>query len=729
MAFSGAFNRPLFNDNINDTLVHTAKEQGNKGAWIQNPGPSYGVTPSWSGGTNYWSSAAGSSTGSIGGGESNWSPNQPVSVWIPDITSISAIAPTALANMPTPKLSNVSKPLYDKEFSWANSESGLPSMAETAEMTNRIGSVPDGESIETRGPFSEAINNLLKGLGVDQSQKIQEGRVADEASEGGKQIIQMADAPIFSDEWNDLLWGKTSAMDKYNQPYSTNLKDWIGVTLSDPDAMKRTGWDKIYNPVGDFANASNTLFGAVADARNILFDTGANKYFYDINGQRYYQNDLEDIKRQEAQFESTDDRENADWFEYYIDPVTGEVYSASNVDGGNFYEWEWWFPDMDIEPQGYSVGDDGNISPIVYREAATLADGTSIPWEVARRLELHKAGAEEVDDNIKNIADAYNMYWNDEVGRKLYYDDIRDSIGVDGYQQEYSKINLPIVGEISGLDKANPDDPLTNPRDILPWLTDAALQSLPYFIPVAREAVTLGQAYEASRGYDPMTFDYRSGTYSANPLSNWQVSTKTMLPFANYLSEGMGGFVPESLKKTTEAEKAIARAGRGWLNNLARDAAMEGLEEVVVAPLESASNVWGPEDFGANQSYDDATGQMITEDTPLSQRLRNFAGDVGNNFLGGALIGGAVSGTVEAPRHMRIAGQRAKLRSQGYKKNDIADLRGLDYTGTRETRTMPAVSRGVQQLARNMRDAKYGSTNYSTPQVVDTEINEEEENE
>ena len=196
----------------------------------------------------------------------------------------------------------------------------------------------------------------------------------------------------------------------------------------------------------------------------------------------------------------------------------------------------------------------------------------------------------------------------------------------------------------------------------LPWITDVALGSVPYFFKPTAAAQGLGNAAASYTGFNPGYQDYLNGTYSMlsdAPTREQQVSAtlgSLAMPITEHLWGNIGSnFISKPLMKALKVNEAdinpLIRFGLGSVG--------EGLEEIpgnIVEPLQQGSGLSG---WYANDMYLDENGNLTTEDTgrkaydsqghaikntdtDIVSRFRNFGEDIPLAFIGGATLGGTL---------------------------------------------------------------------------------------
>lgn len=284
----------------------------------------------------------------------------------------------------------------------------------------------------------------------------------------------------------------------------------------------------------------------------------------------------------------------------------------------------WTFDDMNDYQQslGEAVAEDGgyvaywkNLDPLV------LDDGTKIRADKAEQL-LSQS-------NYQNFADYGDFNFN-----KPYID--------DPFLDDQGNFNL------------NPAE-----NSFLPWITDTALGSVPYFFRPTAAAQGISDAMGSSTGFQPGYQDFLNGTYSLlsdDPTREEQLSAtlgSLAMPVTEHLWGNIGGRVlskplMKAIGKNEADIKPLLRYGMGAVG--------EGLEEIpgnIVEPIKGGSGVSG---WYADQMYRDADGNLTTEDTgtmaydnqgnpivnrntDMVSRARNFVQDIPLAFIGGATMG------------------------------------------------------------------------------------------
>lgn len=284
----------------------------------------------------------------------------------------------------------------------------------------------------------------------------------------------------------------------------------------------------------------------------------------------------------------------------------------------------WTFDDMDDYQRslGEKVTGDGeyaaywkNIEPLV------LDDGTRLRADQAEQLLSNS--------NYQNYADYGDFNFN-----QPFID--------DPFKDRQGNFNL------------NPAE-----NSFLPWITDVALGSVPYFFKPTAAAQGIGNAAASYTGFQPGYQDFLNGTYSLlsdNPTREEQISAtlgSLALPVTEHLWGNIGSnMIGKPLMRAigkNEADIApLLRYGMGAVG--------EGLEEVPGNVVEEFQGGSGLSGWYADDMYRDADGNLTTENTgtraydsqgnvikntntDLVGRLRNFGEDIPLAFIGGMTMG------------------------------------------------------------------------------------------
>jgi hypothetical protein len=287
----------------------------------------------------------------------------------------------------------------------------------------------------------------------------------------------------------------------------------------------------------------------------------------------------------------------------------------------------WTFDDMDDYQRslGEQVAQDGqytaywrNIEPLV------LDDGTRIRADQAETL-LNNS-------NYQNFAD----YGNFNFSNPYIEDPFKDRNG---------NFNL------------NPAE-----NSFLPWITDVALGSVPYFFKPTAATQGIGNAAASYTGFQPGYQDFLNGTYSLlsdNPTREEQLSAtlgSLAMPVTEHLwgnigSNILGKKLMSILGKNEKDIAPLIRYGMGTVG--------EGLEEIPGNVVEQFQSGSGLSNWYADDMYRDANGNLTTENTGTKaydgqgnviknsntdwgSRLRNFGADIPLAFIGGATLGGTI---------------------------------------------------------------------------------------
>lgn len=381
-----------------------------------------------------------------------------------------------------------------------------------------------------------------------------------------------------------------------------------------PDNEK---YDNSRNPIGMFLAdilGINDLFGS---ARRNEAEKNA-EWAWEYGGKQFSEDDVKNMEKTmvttpSGRKASTEDFMNA---KYYL--PNGETYTQDELLNGSSYD----------ETGEYIYTPQGSLVPAEDYDNARvmLGDGQLMDQDEYLRV---KAADGTNDPDVKFDA-AYMM----PNGDLLTYDDMQSA-------EAGGKLERVQTGDMGpgNIGKVNPDAPWENIADTIPWIVDTAANSAPYFIPVYNALSTGARMYAAMNGYDPDTFDHRDYTFADKEMDNGQWVGAMAKPVVDYASEYLWGIKPglNSSIKGNALTKTLKAAGQ------------EGTEEVLAAPFETLQNN-GLQGFGSDQVWDEGQNKMVNVDTDGWQRARNVADNAFQNFMGGALFGGALSGPTEAKK-------------------------------------------------------------------------------
>lgn len=694
-----AFNRPLFNDNINDTLVRIAKEQGNRNAWKQNPGPSAGITPSWAGGTDYWSNTAIWTPG----GSSNVSYGAPAAPQPINVSYGAPAAPQPIYVAPTSDY--VETPQTSQAFSRPSNVSAVPSMFGQENLPLYGLMDKNNEKIE-QGKNTRTLNtvtgsNLLDGI----AGKLVTGAVgnllnlkdntgyysADDPMEQNQQaegIVFESVPDTFSEDWWKFTLGDKDTLRKYGSYVQSDLspQQQLGMFFGDTESMK----DYPYaNPVDIVGESMQQQAGRIANARNILFDTPNAEYAMNIDGRDYTEDQIRKIRNQTPENIRVDSDAEADFVGFYTDQ-DGNVYSEDDV--FNVSTAPYRYVDYRVEePDAYIEDPEYGTVGIKYVTEVTLNDGRIIPLDTFASLQYNYIPISEANVEQRRDGTYYKGIYRDDEGNEIRYADLESSFDPENYRQLNSTLTVPLFGvELSGLNKANPESPLENPKDIIPWLADAALTSVPWMLPGVRMAKAGADLNSAIDGNDINKYNYRTREYGTDELTGIAQAAALAMPAVEILTENMGGWLAEGAANAAKdaMRSAAYRVGKGM--------AQEGIEEVVATPFEMANQIDDWNEFGADYTQNDDGTLTYETSTPWTDRVQNIAKNAAENFIAGALIGGPLVAAPEASSWIRTAPQRGGLFSRDY-----ADLRDLDYVEANEDVRSDMLRRYNEYLERN----------------------------
>lgn len=433
----------------------------------------------------------------------------------------------------------------------------------------------------------------------------------------------------------DELYNKQDEMDNYGfVPYLTSEESMYKFHDDEtPHAISN-----LFNHIADFRR-ENTDFTVNFDGKNI---SGKNLI---QNGNLWWKRNAGKINDAEIINDPNEIDENSVPYTYVLTDSSGNqviaksplVETGYTETGQPYMAFEdgdvWTFDDeADVQrslsdmvtPEGGQAHYWRNIEPLV------LDDGTTLRADRAQEL--------LAENNYEKFAD----YGGFNMSKPAVDDPFKDSSG---------NFNL------------NPAE-----NDFLPWITDTALGSLPYFFIPTAATQGIGNAMANYAGFQPGYQDYINGTYSLlsdNPTRADQMAStlgSLALPVTEHLWGNIGSRFLEkplmkAIGKNIEDIRPLARYGMGALG--------EGLEEIPGNIVEEFQNN-GIRDWYADDMYRDENGNLTTEaryddkgniinraydnqgnviknpDTDMSSRFRNFVGDIPLAFIGGATLGGTL---------------------------------------------------------------------------------------
>lgn len=215
--------------------------------------------------------------------------------------------------------------------------------------------------------------------------------------------------------------------------------------------------------------------------------------------------------------------------------------------------------------------------------------------------------------------------------------------------------------------------------NLIPQLADLVTGSAPYFSPISALPVGLGTAFSAAQGVDTMgkgfgNFDTVDNTAVAAPLQS--LATIGEMALGGGMAGRMGAGAERGVFETigdTLAPQLAEKVSHNAAGRIARDAVDEGLEEIATSPLyeAAASGLGGAYANDAVNERGFKTGEK--EATAGGQRFQNWLSSTGNDFLGGALIGGPMAAVGETGNRLFSGSNK-----QADKEWKAAKAEGLD---------------------------------------------------
>lgn len=335
------------------------------------------------------------------------------------------------------------------------------------------------------------------------------------------------------------------------------------------------------------------------------------------------------------------------------------------------------------------VGDDGSITPQVFARWDVHAENPedSIAWSDEDEVVVLNNGMEIPAGDFREIMTG-------QAKRENVNDDWvpSDVIGIDFFDEGFKSI--PVIGDnnfwrlqkdVRWTNENGDLDPSLIAQNLIPAAADALLTSLPYMNPTTAALAFGGNLLAAINGLDPMSYDYRNGTYDMptsmsmdqyygniagvtaenafdmllgigafrNLLGNIASGTK------NAAMKSIGGYTADEIA-TINAKKAAKEMSRGGVNRLARKANEEGLSEVLPVPFSTLSRGDYGGTYFANQKKDENGNLMWTdggapiydEETQIGDRVRNFLNEAIPSYLLGGIVGGGI-GAATIPGEMK----------------------------------------------------------------------------
>lgn len=272
----------------------------------------------------------------------------------------------------------------------------------------------------------------------------------------------------------------------------------------------------------------------------------------------------------------------------------------------------------------------------------------------------------------------FQNYWKDieplvlDDGTVLRADRAEELLSNNNYENfaDYGDFNFnrPVIEDPFQDNQGNFN---LNPAEnsFLPWITDVALGSIPYFYKPTAAVQGIGNAAASYTGFQPGYQDYLNGTYSLlsdDPTREQQVSAtlgSLVLPVTEHLWGNIGSnWISKPLMKALKINEAdiapLARYGMGAVG--------EGLEEIPGNVVEQFQGGSGLSGWYADDMYRDEQGNLTTQpryndrgdiinraydsqgnvikntDTDFISRLRNFGVDAPLAIVGGTTLGGTL---------------------------------------------------------------------------------------
>ena len=249
------------------------------------------------------------------------------------------------------------------------------------------------------------------------------------------------------------------------------------------------------------------------------------------------------------------------------------------------------------------------------------ADGT-VPEELNGTLMSNQ----DEDRGFLNMkVDDPRAPWQDKAGNNVF-----------------SALWAPFTGEDYKYDISN-----SAIDEILPWLTDATLQSLPYFIPYYNYVTAAAEAMPYMYGLDGSTYT-APGKSTLDRLSNLG-EAGTYADDDITLSQAVGGITAPPIDAFAERFGGSAIGGSGFkiLNKtkpgkVLGSALWEGLEELASAPSQLLTED-GLLHYGMEKHYNPETGEFEYDMSSAGGFLSGPAlSSYADNFLAGTALGGAL---------------------------------------------------------------------------------------
>lgn len=309
---------------------------------------------------------------------------------------------------------------------------------------------------------------------------------------------------------------------------------------------------------------------------------------------------------------------------------------------------------------------------------------------------------DDMDDYRRSLGEQvagdgeYAAYWKDieplvlDDGTVLRADKAEKLLSNNNYEKyaDYGNFNFsrPSVEDPFQDNKGNFNlNPAEN--NFVPWITDVALGSVPYFFKPTAAAQGMGNAMASSTGFQPGYQNFLDGTYSMlsdEPTREEQVSAtlgSLAMPVTEHLwgnigSSMIGKPLMRAIGKNEEDISPLVRYGLGTVG--------EGLEEIPGNIVEEFQGGSGLSGWYADDMYRDPEGNLTTEDTgvkaydsqgtpiknrdtDLVSRARNYVEDIPLAFIGGATLGG----TLGAPA---IAQYRREYNPRKREREEFGDV-------------------------------------------------------
>lgn len=351
------------------------------------------------------------------------------------------------------------------------------------------------------------------------------------------------------------------------------------------------------------------------------------EYEYNIGDNRYTDEDLNSITENEN-WVFTEEGQEPTLYAGYQFP-DGSVVSLEDYNNAEYYTWT---PAPGEE--SLFVDEDGN--PIAMSDVS-FPNGVVVSPEDF--LNKQNVATEEPNDNLSPVTRQYQ----DASGNILYTNDLLPEDA--GGNLTYEQSNL----WRGRLNAAEPESPLGDLGDILPWLVDTTLFSAPFFNKYTRYPATAAMVYPALTGMDISSADWRTQSFADDDLSLAQQTGQALMTPVDVAAERLGGLKagPRMFKNDPAVAKILNKlpsydklpSGVKALVDVVGSGAEEGLEEFVATPFEILAKD-GFANFARSSSLDENGNRIYDEDSSIGDTIPE---ELLENFVGGAVMGGALS--------------------------------------------------------------------------------------